>query len=212
MTVYISQTETNRLIRKVLKESFPGVKFSVRTRGGSTNINWTDGPNQKQVESLISVFEGSYFDGMIDYKGSRYAWLDGHEVSFMADFIFCHRGWSESLERRVAARIINEYRLYELPGRPADVDTYIERFNNGDLYNMSPFSNESTLEGGSPYSLQAMLRNQCGKHTFMPFPKESPTLARVTFAGDDGYGMGTVGRNGSGGNHGYSRQDSSVQS
>ena len=69
MTDYISQVETNKLIRKVLRESFPGVKFSVRTRGGSANINWTNGPNTNQVERLVSAFEGSYFDGMIDYKG-----------------------------------------------------------------------------------------------------------------------------------------------
>ena len=112
MTDYISQTETNKLIRKVLKESFPGVKFSVRTRGGSTNINWTNGPNAKQVESLISVFEGSYFDGMIDYKGSRYAWLDGREVSFMADFIFLHRDQSIDLELRIIGRIANKYGHY----------------------------------------------------------------------------------------------------
>jgi len=188
MTDYISITETNKLIRKVLKESFPGVKFSVRGRsysmGGSTDIYWTDGPNAKQVEGLISVFEGSYFDGMIDYKGSRYGTLDGQDVHFMVDFIFYERGWSDSLERRVAARIIKEYRLAELPGRPADVDSYVERYNNGDLYNMSPFSNEATLKGGSPYSLQAMLRNGCAKHTFKPFAKHSETLARVSFAGD----------------------------
>ena len=65
MTDYISQVETNKLIRKVLRESFPGVKFSVRGKsyagGGSTNINWTNGPNEKQVERLVSAFEGSYF-------------------------------------------------------------------------------------------------------------------------------------------------------
>ena len=38
------------------------------TYGGSTNINWTDGPNSKQVERLVSDFEGSYFDA---WKWSR---------------------------------------------------------------------------------------------------------------------------------------------
>lgn len=206
MTDYISQTETNKLIRRVLRESFPSVKFSVRTRGGSTNIDWTNGPNSNQVEHLISVFEGSYFDGMIDYKGSRFAWLDGNEAHFMADFIFCHRGWSERLERRIASRIIKKYRLAELPGRPTDADSYIERYKNGDLYNMSPFANESELPGMSPYSLQSMLRNECAKHTFCPFAAPSPTLGRVTFKGDDGYGAGCVGRDGQGeGYGGYPR-------
>lgn len=206
MTNYISITETNKLMRKVLKESFLGVKFSVRGKsyagGGSTNISWTDGPNEKQVSGLISVFEGSYFDGMIDYKGSKYAWLDGCEVSFMADFIFYNRSVSPELEQRIAARIIKKYRLYELPGRPSDVNTYIERYHNGELFNASPFSNEDTLEGGSPHSLCSMLRNQCAKHTFIPFAQLSPTLARVSFKGDDGYGAGCVGRDGQGEGYG----------
>ena len=109
MTDYISQTETNKLIRKVLRESFPGVKFSVRTRGGSTNINWTDGPNANQVERLVSAFEGSYFDGMIDYQGSRFAMLDGREVRFMADFIFTNRHYSDDVERMMAQRLIQQY-------------------------------------------------------------------------------------------------------
>ena len=105
MTDYISQTETNKLIRKVLRESFPGVKFSVRTRGGSTNIGWTNGPNAKQIECLVSAFEGSYFDGMIDYKGSRYAILDGRDVSFGPDFIFCNRVNSDAFELQMVKRI-----------------------------------------------------------------------------------------------------------
>ena len=217
MTDYISIAETNKLIRKVLKESFPGVKFSVRGRnyagGGSTNIGWTDGPNQKQVEALISAFEGSYFDGMIDYKGSRYATLDGQEVHFMADFIFCNRIDSPELEKRIANRIIQKYRLYELPDMPSDVDAMLTDYHNGKLYNVSPYAGADCTPL-SPHTLQALIRNDCAKHTFIPFAQLSETLARVAFSGDDGYGAGTVGRNGSGGNHGYSRaeQDSWVRS
>lgn len=210
MTDYISITETNKLIRKVLKESFPGVKFSVRGKsyagGGSTNIAWTDEPNAKQVESLISVFEGSYFDGMIDYKGSRYAWLDGCEVSFGADFIFYNRDESVTLEIRIISRIANKYDI------DADTGDIRDDFNQGLLYDKTPWGEKCT--GMSTLSLQATIRGALSKHTLCPFIKPSATLARVTFKGDDGYGMGTVGRNGEGGNHGYSQteQASSAQS
>ena len=47
MSKYINLTETNKLIRRTLKEAFPSVKFSVRGRsysgGSSTDITWTDG-------------------------------------------------------------------------------------------------------------------------------------------------------------------------
>lgn len=205
MTTYISQADTNKMIRKVLKETFPGIKFSVRGSGGSsTNIGWTDGPNKTQVENVIGVFEGSYFDGMIDYKGSRFAWLNGEEVSFGADFIFYNRDNSKTLERKIANRLIQEFRLDELPGRPADVDTFLARFHQGDLYNCSPYSNEDSTCG--PHSLQSKMHQGCAKQTFYPFSQSSPTRDTVKFKGDDGYGAGCVGRDGNGeGYGGYPR-------
>lgn len=217
MTNYISITETNKLIRKVLKESFPGIKFSVRGKsyagGGSTNISWTDGPNEKQVAGLISVFEGSYFDGMIDYKGSRYATLDGREVSFMADFIFCNRINSDAFELRMVKRVSEKYANQCDYLRDTLFSEIIADYHKGHLYIVSPYAG-AELTGGSPWTVQALIRSALTKHTFIPFAQLSESLARVAFAGDDGYGQGTVGRNGSGGNKGYSQteQDSWAQS
>jgi len=42
-------------------------------------------------------------------------------------------------------------------------------------------------------------RGVLSKHSDRLAVKDSPTLARVRFTGDDGYGQGTVGRHGSGG-------------
>ena len=211
MTDYISQTETNKLIRKVLKESFPGVKFSVRGQsyagGGSTNIGWTDGPNQKQVEALISAFEGSYFDGMIDYKGSRYAWLDGKEVSFGTDFLFCSRTDSEAFELRIVKRISAKYANQCDYLRDTLFSEIITDYHAGRLWNISPYAG-AELTGGSPWTVQALIRKALTKHTFVPFAQLSPTLARVAFKGDDGYGAGCVGRDGKGeGYGGYPRDN-----
>ena len=50
-----SLTETAKILRKCLKEAFPGVKFSVRgTRGGSIRVGWTDGPLSTAVETQCS--------------------------------------------------------------------------------------------------------------------------------------------------------------
>ena len=201
MTDYISQVETNKLIRKVLRESFPGVKFSVRTRGGFTNINWTNGPNTNQVERLVSAFEGSYFDGMIDYKGSRYAMLDGKEVHFMADFIFTNRHYSDDLERMMAARLISKYGQQCEYLESASPESMIADWHQGNLWNVYHCGGDWSHEN----SLSSMLHQKLGKYTRSPFAQHSKTLDRVRFSGDDGYGMGTVGRNGSGTALGYPR-------
>lgn len=107
MTNYISTTDTAKMLRGALKEAFPGVKFAVRSdkysMGSSINVSWTDGPNEAMVESVAKVFAGSYFDGQIDYKGSRYVMIDGIQSQFGANYVFCRRNVSAELETKITA-------------------------------------------------------------------------------------------------------------
>ena len=201
---YVSMAETNKLIRKVLKESFPGVKFSVRGQsysgGASTDIGWTDGPNEQQVNALVSVFKGGYFDGMIDYKGTRYAWLDDQEVNFATDFIHYNRDYSGDTEIRITTRLMAKYE----PAKdvcPLAISRMLDNYHAGELCRVSPILN-ADCNGMSPHTWQALIRGALHKHTFIPFAQLSPTLARVSFKGDDGYGAGTVGRDGKGEGYG----------
>ena len=70
MTKYFSTAETAKLIRKALAESFPGVKFSVRSHnysgGSSINVSWTDGPTAKMVDSVAGLFSGAAWGNLID--------------------------------------------------------------------------------------------------------------------------------------------------
>ncbi len=67
---YASAVIAARNIRKELKQAFPRIKFSVRSRGGdAVYVNWSLGPTQKEVESVIGKYERGYFDGSDDcYK------------------------------------------------------------------------------------------------------------------------------------------------
>jgi hypothetical protein len=194
MSQYLSCAETAKLLRQALKESFPGVKFSVRSDtysgGASIDIRWTDGPNAKQVEAVSGQFEGAYFDGMIDYKGSRYGLLDGKQVHFGADFIFENREYSEALFNRAIAFLKAKY-----PGNAAigEFDASFADYKGGMLRNRLCF-------GKNGRELDGVIRGVMAKMSDRAAPCESATLKRIGFAGDDGYGQGTVGMNGSGGN------------
>ena len=106
MSKYINLTETNKLIRRTLKEAFPTVKFSVRGKsysgGSSTDIYWTDGPTVKQVQSYVDRFGGATFDGMTDLKSSAYVLFDGETTSFGPDYVFYNRDYSHENVRRSA--------------------------------------------------------------------------------------------------------------
>jgi len=96
---YLSCAATAKLVRAALKESFPGVKFSVVSRvysgGASIDVGYMDGPTSSQVNKVVSMFEGCYFDGMTDYKGYNSFSLNGVDVSFGANFIFVNRKFSK---------------------------------------------------------------------------------------------------------------------
>lgn len=67
---YIDVVEVARLVRFSLKKNFPDVKFSVRSSryagGASIHVTWKAGPNQSDVQSVVSQYEGARTDG--DYS------------------------------------------------------------------------------------------------------------------------------------------------
>lgn len=113
MTKYVSCVDTAKLVRKALKEAFPDIKFRVKcssySGGASINVYWFAGPNAYQVQAITNGFCGSYFDGSIDYKGSRFALLDGEAVSFGADFIHTNRRYTRVMCENVLRRLTKRY-------------------------------------------------------------------------------------------------------
>lgn len=111
---YLSCAETAKLVRKALKATFPGVKFSVRSStyagGASIDVSWTDGPTSYAVDSVLHLYSGASFDGMIDlksYHDSMIANEDGsvETVHFGADFVMGQRSYSEPVVEKVKAEI-----------------------------------------------------------------------------------------------------------
>ena len=77
-------------LRVLLRQSFPGVRFSVRnTDHGSVYVRWSDGPDQKAVEAVAMTFQGGRFNGMEDsYETDRSAWC---EVFGGAQYVSCQQ-------------------------------------------------------------------------------------------------------------------------
>lgn len=182
---YISVVDTAKLVRAALKESFAGVKFSVTSDsyagGASINIKYTDGPAESQVKAVISNFEGSYFDGMIDYKGSCYANLNGEEVKFGADFIFIKRNYSVNFLSKVANEVAIKYAVEEAFEVVDSVysGAYIKGCNQVYLQSSRYFASQVAVEASEVSFCDTAF---------------SKTVASVYSMGDDGYGQGCVGK------------------
>lgn len=113
MTKYISVADTAKLVRTALKASFTTIKFSVKSKsysgGASITVSWTDGPTAKEVDFVVSKYQGASFDGMIDLKSYHTSDLNGEQVHFGADYIFTSRGFSVAFMQRRAAKIAAKY-------------------------------------------------------------------------------------------------------
>jgi hypothetical protein len=170
-TTYISVTDTAKMVRAALKEAFPDVKFRVRTSkyagGASMGVSWRDGPNERMVESVVDRFKGVYFDGSTDYKGSRYAMVDGKIVSFGADYIHCSRVLSRALVEEYIAR----YAANCAPGAVYVVG------RDDDGYGVS----------GTDMDAGRAVRYALCRHSDRLRIEHSKTAARVIFCGNDGY-------------------------
>lgn len=105
-TIYERPAETAKKIRKVLKEQFPGVKFSVRSSsysmGSSIDVRWTDGPMEEEVAPVVDRFSSASFDGYNDSeKLHGYEWEGKHYSG--AKYIFAQRTLSPELRARLTA-------------------------------------------------------------------------------------------------------------
>lgn len=192
MSEIIDTKEVAKLIRKALKEVFPGFKFSVRLEryagGSSITVRWTDGPTVPQVEAVAGAFQGSYFDGMIDYKGSRYHKLDGRRVHFGADFIFCYRAHTDKAICSAIIAAAMEYGTQNLPT--------VEEFKSGESQTRGPMSqdrNEYEPFWNWSNIIRRVLEEKDDhgnpRTDIEPAvtPQHSKTLARVEFDGSDAY-------------------------
>jgi hypothetical protein len=171
------------------------VKFSVRS-DGSLNVSWMDGPSVPQVEAIAKQFAGSYFDGMIDYQGSKYHTLDGEAVHLGADFVFCSREYSDKLIERAIKFVAAKF------GAALEGIT-VAKFRNGDLYNVYPIGNADGLGHWSWQNQVNSARYRMAERAYLLPGFKCATLERLKPAGDDGYGAGTVGHDGKGGNQAY---------
>ena len=189
---YISCVDTAKLIRAALKESFAGVKFSVTSSqyagGASITIKYVDGPTSKQVEAVVKIFEGSYFDGMQDYKGQNYAAIDGQEIRFGADFVFVNRYTSDAAMAQAIDALYEKF-AGNFRNDPLPKAT-VEDYNKGRLYGREIPGMGNGLANEFVRQLGIVIQDANAGFQVLP----SATLARISSLGDDGYGMGCVGR------------------
>jgi hypothetical protein len=139
-----SCAETAVRVRRALKERFPTVRFSVRSRaysgGTSIDVAWTDGPTRALVDSVIGRYASACYDPMEDVHAFREPWLEenGRRIIFGAHYVDTHRSLSAGFRQRILDELARRYELPPLQARPngepaastrADLDAWWRMFN-----------------------------------------------------------------------------------
>lgn len=182
---YFSCAETAKFVRKALKESFPDVKFRVRcssySGGASMRVEWLDGPNTDQVESVAKHFKAAYFDSSIDFQGSIYHMINGEQVHFGADYINCERQFSDaSIQKAINAvyrRFAQNFREDQLE-KPT-----VEQYRKGVLHNV----HLTGIYNFDNRSVQASINNTLYKQSDRLVAQMSKTVSATIITHDDGY-------------------------
>jgi len=111
-----SGQEVAKIVRKILKKEFPGIKFSVRSDYTSVRIYWTDGPTARDVEKFVNGFEYGHFDGMQDmYVHNKDRKQEGPDVKY----VFTQREMSPQARQYIKDSISESYGI--------DIDSMSER-------------------------------------------------------------------------------------
>jgi len=108
-------------IRKLLKQKFPGQKFSVTSEsfsmGNAVRVNWEDGPTSKEVEKITSPFVSSGSDGMQDLS---YHVSSPWHIFGDSKYITTSRDLSQENRETVAAEVIEAHGLDREPAALAE--------------------------------------------------------------------------------------------
>ena len=169
----LSCADTAKLLRTSLKEAFPGVKFSVRSKvyacGASIHVGWTAGPYPAQVEAISGLFAGACFDGMTDMKEYFKHTIDGEPASLEVDFVFVRAKYSPEL---IEAAILDIRSIF--PDLPS--------FCASDYLKGLPLADHSGVDIYAVLTLWLNGKAQFGNlHPSAGMePKHSPTASRIS--------------------------------
>jgi hypothetical protein len=102
----IDTKDVAKLVRKDLKQNFPGQKFQVtidRYSGGSSiDVRWINGPTREKVESLVGHYCSGHFDGMNDI-------FEYNDSPYCNNYIFCQRELDHDLYVNEVRRIAKDW-------------------------------------------------------------------------------------------------------
>ena len=107
------QAEVAKLIRKELKEKYPGIKFMVRSRSftgdNDVNIDYINGVPTDEIRKIVNKYEAGSFDGMTDMYNYDY-----DKTGPTAKYIFANRNITEDIREKAKNKIAKDFGIVDI--------------------------------------------------------------------------------------------------
>jgi len=149
--------KTARMVKEALKECFPGIVFSVKSKnysgGNSVTAYWTDGPTSGLVDVAINRFQAGDFDGMTDCYNFRKERPD-HPT---ARYVFATRTVSKSLAEYTLNYLKNVMRWDEFIDSPLSIVERWSDWSKSFVWEFDPATDGPT-KSGNGYKSQEVMR------------------------------------------------------
>lgn len=154
---YVPTREVAALVRRALRDAFPGVAFSVRCGRGTGSawiaVEYTDGPLVADVEAITRRFQGEQFNGMTDMYdtlGTTLLAVPGaempEEVRFVCSGINVSRDFTPAAVAWTLAEVERVRLRYRMRWQDDDVQTLEMR--HGDVLHFGPDDRAVPYYGG----------------------------------------------------------------
>lgn len=104
----IDRPEAKRLMARMLKNTFPGFKFSLRQNHRGLVVDYENGPALSSVERICEIFQGEEWDGMEDLSRPVDTEFCGEMVHFQVSSVSVNRHFTPDTLQQILARIQND--------------------------------------------------------------------------------------------------------
>lgn len=108
-----THAQVAKLIRKKLKEKFPSIKFTVRSRsftgGNDVRISYDNAVPSKDIEKITNKYAAGSFDGMTDMYNYNY-----DKTGPTAKYIFVERHITNDIWEKTKIYIAERYGIKDI--------------------------------------------------------------------------------------------------
>lgn len=151
-----THAQASKMMKAELKKAYPETKFSVRSEsfagGNAIRIEWTEGPQEKDVKQITDKYQYGSFNGMIDC----YEYTNSRDDIPQVKYVSTNRKITAETTAKAIKRINKDFGLnisYVIAPSKWEKDTNYITIDDEYLPNMNCYTNQFVYRQMQEYGI-----------------------------------------------------------